>query len=310
MMGLRRFRTSGEAMRTLSEHERGIPANIPPQLFAEPPEIEGGARRQVRWLPISLIEEPAARPHIPIDCAKLDELAASIRQVGLIQPITVRLTASGRFELIAGLRRLRACGRLGMTHIDAIVLPAGELDCDIMSAAENMQREPAHYIDEAEKLDAILRKNGLSVHELSGMLGITAYALSTKLRLMRIPQPTRRLIREQDISERFARLLIKLNDASDQLAAAQKIAEKRMSLTEAETMIDSLIRNNPLERRRVTGIVRDHRPYVNAMRELTDQMRRTGFDASIDVRETDGSVEVLVRMEKHTQTRVSAAIGD
>jgi ParB family chromosome partitioning protein len=259
----------------------------------------------VRWLPIRLIGEATGKLRGAIDERRLDELAASIRELGLLQPITVRLTVSGRFELIAGARRLRACEKLGMTHIDAIVLPAGEIDSDLLGIVENLQREPSHYIEEAETLDAILRKSGLSVQEMSGLIGISANALSAKLRLLRIPEPTRKLIRELDISERYARVLLKLTEESKQQSVARKIFENQLTLRDAESLVESILREAPATRRRVTGVVRDHRPYVNAMRDLTDQMRRTGIDAAIEVGETDTAVDVHIRMAKRGAASVT-----
>ncbi|MDR1600546.1 MAG: ParB/RepB/Spo0J family partition protein [Oscillospiraceae bacterium] len=314
-MGLRRFRATGEARRSLDAQTRlDAPVVVPhaaasrasppanpsnaPQLLTRGDAPETTARRQMRWLPIRSIQYGPREARSALDERKLDELAESIRALGLLQPITVRSAAAGRFELIAGERRLRACERLGWENIDAIVLPAGDVDREMMALAENIQRVPLHYLEEAETIDAVRGETGLPLQEIAARLGTSAVSLSNKLRLLKIPPETRRLIRELDLSERYARVLLRLNEADKQQNAARRIIEKQLTLRDAESLVDNMAAEIPADHRRVTGIVRDHRPYVNAINDIISQMRRSGLTPTVETAESDSRLVLTVSLPK------------
>ncbi|GHU74961.1 nucleoid occlusion protein [Clostridia bacterium] len=310
-MGLRRFRAMGEARKSLAEQTRlGAPIATPrtlptrqappPALYQDnPPEaMATPARRHMRWLPIRLIQYGPRERRTAVDERKLDELAESIRALGLLQPITVRTTPMNRFELIAGERRLRACERLGWENIDAIVLPAGDIDREMLALTENLQREPLHYLEEAETIDAVMRETGLTLHEIAARLGTSSIGLSSKLRLLKIPPETRRIIRELDLNERYARLLLRLNEEGKQRDAARRFIDKQLTLRDAESLVENMAREMPTDHRHVTGIIRDHRPYVNAIKDIVDQMRRSGLEPSVETAESGERLIMTVSLPK------------
>lgn len=254
-------------------------------------------RRQMRWLPIQAIEPNPHQPRKRMDAQQMDELAASIRELGLLQPVTVRLIARNRYELIAGERRLRACMRNGMTHIDAIVLPASDADSALMAMVENLQRESLHYLDEAQGYHAILQTCGMSQQVLAKTLGRTQGSVANKLRLLQLSVPVQETARRLSLSERHARLLLNLPDDERQLQAAEHIAAQGLTVREAELYIQALL-HTKRPKRRVVSAIRDHRPYVNAIRDIVRQMQSLGVPAQVDVVEAADCIEVLVRMPR------------
>jgi len=259
--------------------------------------MESAPRRQMRWLPIQAIQPNPHQPRRQMDAQQMDELTASIRELGLLQPVTVRVVGRNRYELIAGERRLRACERNGMTHIDAIVLPASDADSALMAMVENLQRESLHYLDEAQGYEAILRTCNMSQQALADRLGKSQGTLANKLRLLQLPESVRDLLRRYALSERHARALLRLPEERRQLQAARGMAERKLTVREAEAYVESLLRA-PKPKRRVWAIMRDHRPYVNAIRDIVLQMQNTGVPAKVDVREETDFIEVTVRMPR------------
>ncbi|MDR1263343.1 MAG: ParB/RepB/Spo0J family partition protein [Oscillospiraceae bacterium] len=302
-----RCRDTGTVMPDNTDNDRPARSNRPrnhanpsnePQTLTRHEADDTAARRQMRWLPIRLIQYGPRETRSAIDERKLDELAESIRALGLLQPITVRTAPGNRYELIAGERRLRACEKLGWDNIDAIVLPAGDVDRDMLALAENIQRVPLHYLEEAETIDAVRSETGLSLQEIAARLGTSTISLSNKLRLLKIPPETRRLIRDLDLNERYARVLLRLNEENMQQTAARRIVEKQLTLRDAESLVENMTIEGPTYHRCVTAIVRDHRPYVNAINDIVDQMRRSGLSPSVESAESDSRLVLTVSLPK------------
>jgi ParB family chromosome partitioning protein len=274
-----------------------------PETQAQPaPEAadaaEAAARRQPRHLPIRAIRPNPFQPRAHIDPAELDGLAASIRALGLLQPITVRSTGPNGWELIAGERRLRACEHLGMTHIDAIVIPAGDVDCALLALAENAQHAPLHFLEEAHAYDALQQELGQDLQGITERLGVDPALVLNKLRLLRLPSAIRELIWELDLSERHARALMRLPDDARQRIAAQRMADRQLTPREAEALVDAMLREMPNQRRHILSVIRDHRPYLNAIRDIVEQMQKSGMAAALDMLEDGDQMEIHIRMPR------------
>ena len=177
------------------------------------PRADRHAQRNAEgvWsIPISTIDPNPHQPRQSFDEEALNALAASIRQVGLLQPVAVRAVGIARYELIAGERRLRACEKLGMTHINALVLPATENHSALLALVENLQREDLHYLDEAEGYLEVLRTCAMTQEALAERIGLSQSAVANKLRLLKLDPPVRAALRACGLTERHARALLKL----------------------------------------------------------------------------------------------------
>ena len=174
--------------------------------------------RSVYYIPLSRILPRPSPPRGDKDQEKLFELASSIRQWGLLQPVTLRAAENG-YEIVLGERRVRACILLGFTYIDAFVLQAGQNETAIYSLQENMHQRPLHFLDEAAAYNE-MRENGLSIESIAKQLGQSAANIEKKLALKRLFPETQQAIRESGLSERHARALLPLNDPEKQTRMA------------------------------------------------------------------------------------------
>ena len=170
------------------------------------------APRSIARIPIESIVPSPFQPRRSFEEQAISELAESIRQHGLLSPLLVRRIDAGRYELIAGERRLRALRSLNLSHAEAIVLSAFDGECALLALVENLQREDLHFLDEAEAFRAILDGHTLTQEQLAGSLSISPSALANRLRLLKLTDEVRAAVRSSTLTERHARALLRLND--------------------------------------------------------------------------------------------------
>ena len=254
--------------------------------------------RQLCWLPLDDIQPNRLQPRIEFDQFALLELAASIRENGLLQPVTVRPCGEG-YELIMGERRCRACRLLGHTHIEAFILPADDEESALLALVENMQRRDLHFFEEAEAYARLCEK-GMTQEMLSRMLGKSAGAVNNRLRLLKLEKSVRDMVVENNLSERHARALLPLPGERMRLRICQQVAMQKLNVHKTEELVARALERLPVPTpsRRVISLVRDHRLYINAIRGIVDQVRDTGIEAQCEVSEYDSAVEIRVVMPR------------
>ena len=263
---------------------------------AEPAAQPDGAA--LVHLPIDAVSPNPGQPRRLFDEAALNELARSIAQYGLIQPVVVRFR-NERYELIAGERRWRACKIAGFTHIAAIVSEVDEVQGACMALVENLQRENLHFFEEAESYLALMREFGLTQDELAARLGRNQSTVANKLRVLRLPQSVKEAVLQGRLTERHARALLRLPDSESQLEAARKIRERMI-----EGMLEARVEQQRAERAqnqksRVVRLVRDYRLFVNTMKEACSQLQSAGLAAECRVVESEDEYTVTVAIPKN-----------
>ena len=250
--------------------------------------------RQVCWLPMAEIHPNPQQPRKAFDDLRLMELAASIRQHGLLQPISVRPVQAG-YEIVMGERRFRACQLLGFTHIDAFVLSANGQETALLALIENLQRENLHYFEEAEAY-ADLLSQGMSQEMLARRLGKSPSGVANKLRLLKLPREVLEILRDGGATERHARALLCLEDAQLQLQAAQTVVEQHLTVAQTEALTETLLLppppDQPARRPRRTFVVKDVRLFLNTVQRGLTLMRTAGVNAQCQ--REDGEEEILL----------------
>ena len=171
---------------------------------------------------------------------KMSELKDSIKNSGLIQPITVRKISNGKYEIIAGERRYRACRELGMENISAIEISAGDARGYELSVLENIQREDLNPIEEAESYLMLMEVYGYTQEKLSEKLGKTRSSLSNKMRILKLPGSVKEMVKKGEISYGHARTLLSLSDQKKIESAAKEIIDKGYSVRETEKRVKVL----------------------------------------------------------------------
>ena len=255
--------------------------------------IHAAPERRVCRLPLSSIAPSPYQPRRCFDEEELRSLADSIRRFGLLSPLLVR-RCEGSYELIAGERRLRAMELLGWSHTDAIISAAPDRDCALVGLIENLQREDLHFLDEAEACRRILRDHGLTQEDLAASLGKSPSALANLLRLLKLSRSVRACIRENHLSERHARALLKLPGEEQQLAFARRAASEQLSVRRLEELIAQASKEKKSAPNRANPLIRDNRLVINALRDTVRQLRKIGVPVSSRVETREDLCEVII----------------
>jgi ParB family chromosome partitioning protein len=193
----------------------------------------GTPEGELQTLPADAIQPGKYQPRQLIDADRLDELAASIRTQGLIQPVVVRAIGPGRYELIAGERRWRAAQKAGLTEIPALVREVADQSVVAMALIENIQREDLSPLEEAQALSRLIEEFSLTHQQAADAVGRSRAAVSNLLRLLDLPAPIKRLLDERKLDMGHARALATLPEPRA-IALAREAAEKGWSVRELE----------------------------------------------------------------------------
>jgi ParB family chromosome partitioning protein len=187
-------------------------------------------------LPTTAIRPNTRQPRRSFPEAGIQELAASIREVGILQPLVVRSTESG-FELIAGERRLRAAKEAGLDRVPVLIRQAGENESMELALAENLQRENLNPLETAAAYQALMDGFGLSKEQLANRLGKSRAAVTNTLRLAQLPEGIRGLLEEGKLTEGHARALLGLETEEQMTGLAQRIQAERLSVRKTEELV-------------------------------------------------------------------------
>lgn len=267
---------------------------------------------ETRTIPIKNILPNPHQPRHNFDKAALQDLSISIMEYGLMQPITVRQTGPFDYELIAGERRLTACRNLGMAYIPAIVMTAGATDSAILALVENIQRENLNYIEEAEAFCNLITEHGLTQEELADKLGKSQSTIANKIRILKLSPKVRRMLAENNLTERHARALLRLPDDRQRQKAIKVITERGFNVAKTEEFIDKLLKASAESRLAARKsheggrTFKDVRIFSNTIRQAIDMMRRSGIEAKANKKEFDDYIEYTILIPKESAAETNA----
>lgn len=231
---------------------------------------------------------------------QLDELAQSIKTYGLLQPILIRRNQGG-YQLVAGERRLRACIRLGMEKIPAVVKDVNDAAMAAMALIENLQRENLDYFEEAEGYQRLLVEFGLTQEVLAQRIGKSQSTIANKMRLLKLGREVREQLAAADLSERHARALLKLPDDQTRQAVLAKVIRLGLNVRQTESLIDDLLADNPGAKPGGGSqrfVIKDYRIVLNTIRQAVASIEQIGLKPSMSHREHDEYFEVTIRLPK------------
>jgi len=200
----------------------------------------GAPGKAVLQLPLEAVERNARQPRKRFDEAGLDELAASIREHGVVEPILVRRDGA-RYRIVAGERRWRAAQRAGLREIPAIVREATDQEAFELALVENIQRADLNAIEEAEAYEVLAREHGLTQEQLAEKVGKERSTVANALRLLRLPGEVREAVRAGELEMGQARALLALEQADAIRRAAQRAIREGLTVRATEALVRELL---------------------------------------------------------------------
>lgn len=255
-------------------------------------------------IPQAMIVPNPNQPRKRFDYDELENLAQSIRENGILQPITVRKREDKKYELVSGERRLRAARLVGMVKIPSIVINIDDKNSAMFSIIENLQRQSLDFFEEAEAIEKLVGEYAMSREEVALKLGLAPSTVSNKLRILRLPEEMRFELARAGLTESHARALLMLEDDNQRARALSIIVDRHLNVAESERMINQMINRNNRSRNPLRGI-RDIRLFINTLNHAVDTIRRAGVEADAARSETEEYIEYVVRIPKSEQLRIA-----
>ncbi len=256
--------------------------------------------REVINLPIHIVMPNPNQPRKTFDHDSLRELADSVREYGILQPVTVRKKTDGTYELVAGERRLRAAALAGLLKIPAIVTDMEDTQSAMVGLIENIQRQNLNFIEEAFAYKEVIERFNLTQEKLASKLGKTQSFVANKLRLLKLPRSVIEIIRDNSLSERHARCLLRLDSEEKQISAATRMCDLSMGVRQSEEMVDRIIRKGiePQPIKKMHRSISDVRVFFKTISKAVSLMNENGIEASAKKDETDNYYEYTIRIQK------------
>lgn len=250
-------------------------------------------------------EQIRPNPHQPRSVfpdPDLRQLADSIRQNGILQPLTVRQRGE-IFELIAGERRLRAAKIAGLRAVPCIVMDISERNSAILALVENIQRQDLSFFDEAAAIEKLISYYGMTQEDAAIRLGKAQSTIANKIRILRLTIPERELIMEHHLTERHARALLKLGSPEERLQILDKVVKQHLNVEKTEQIIDEKlgkVRERENFRKR-SVLFRDIRLFTNTIQKAIETMQAAGIPAASQKMQFDDYIEYRVRIPLNTK---------
>ena len=258
-------------------------------------------KMRVVSIPLSDIKPNPNQPRKNFDTTGLEELAASIAQNGVLQPISVRRLRNN-YEIVAGERRYRASKIAGLMRIPAIILDADENKSALIALLENLQREDLSFFEIAQGYQRLIRDQGITQEELAKRLGKSQSTVANKLRLLRFAPRVQMLISDYALTERHARALLHLTTEEMQCLAAKTIYEQQLNVKQAEELVKDMLNSKSCKNRRVKiSAYHDMRMFTNTIKQAIDIMRENGVQADMREKSFDWGTEYVIKVKKNSR---------
>lgn len=255
-------------------------------------------------VPVSAIRPNTHQPRRQFSETSIKELAASIREVGILQPLVIRSTETG-FELIAGERRLRAAKEAGLDRVPVLIRQAGEGESMEMALVENLQREDLNPLETAAAYQALIDSFGLSKDQLASRLGKSRAAVTNTLRLTRLPESIQTLVLAERLSEGHARALLGLETEERMLRLADRVRSERLSVRKTEELVREELAE-PREAPEADAKPREEREESDQYREVSRRIQEAlTLPTRVRAARKGGRVEIRFREKEELETLVA-----
>ena len=249
-----------------------------------------------KFIDIHKIEANGHQPRTHFENEKIQELAVSIQQNGLLQPIVVR-PYQGKYQIVVGERRYRACLLAGIEEVPCLVQNYDEQQTATAAIVENIQRENLSAIEEALAYQQILDTQNITQEELAQKVGKKQSTIANKLRLLQLPMTVQEAVRRKDITERHARALLKLDTTAKQNNMLREIMDKGLNVEQTEEKIKKKIEPKK-PKPKTKSISQNLKIAMNTLDQAAMMVQQAGVDISVDISEIEDEVIYVIKMKK------------
>lgn len=255
---------------------------------------------KVERIPVEKIVPNSYQPRKDFEEDALDDLAASIAEYGVLQPLLVARSDNGEYVLIAGERRLRASKLAGLKDVPAIVSSYTKQQSAEIALIENLQREDLHYLEEAEGYETLMTQFNLTQEAMALRVGKKQSTIANKLRLLNLPSEIRTVLKEKQLTERHGRALLKLKNKEQQEQVLKLILKNGWNVKQTDEYIAKFLADKAPKPKKRLVIVNDVRIYLNSVKKIVSTINDAGIPAQIK-QEVDGDDVIVILRIKNTK---------
>ena len=241
----------------------------------------------IQYIAVDRVRPNPYQPRKVFTQSALEELAHSIAEHGLMQPITVRIIGNS-YELIAGERRLKASKLAGLTEIPAVIVEVTNKNSAVLALIENLQRENLNFLEQ---------------QELAKTLGKNQSTIANKLRILKLSPAIKKKLVEYNLTERHARALLKLPTEELQMEVLEKVGKQELNVKKTEQLIEQVLVNLTQEKveekknnQKFRAFVRDIRLFTNTITQAVDMIQQSGIDAKYTMKQEDDGYEIRIKI--------------
>lgn len=252
--------------------------------------------REIIDIPVEKIRSNPYQPRKVFDMKAIEDLSKSIKMYGVMQPISVRFINGTSYELVAGERRLKASKMAGLNTIPAIVININDKDSAAISLIENIQRENLGFFEEAEGICNLMKDFSYTQEEVARVLGKGQSTIANKIRVLKLSPVVKNMISENDLTERHARALLRIDDENLQMEILNKVVKFGLNVKRTEELIEQAL-NNREEKEKEIVINRktdNIRLFKNTIKKAVEQMQILGIETEYSMEKQGDMYEITI----------------
>lgn len=258
-----------------------------------------GNEKKIVYIPMDMISQNPNQPRKYFEPSSMDELKNSIREFGLIQPITVRKIGT-EYELISGERRFRACQMLDYEKIPAIVMDADVKESALLSLLENLHREDLSFFEIAQSYENLIHNQGMTTLEAAAKTGGTKLGITNKIRLLQLSPFVKKLVRSYNLTENQAKALLRISDEKRRIEAAQTICLNKLTLEQTYDLIDAVADGEKKKKAHKEKTPERAAVFKNTVKRALDIIKSGGTDAEFSEKSFDWGTEYVIKIKNKT----------
>ncbi|KEI01991.1 chromosome partitioning protein ParB [Clostridium botulinum] len=257
-------------------------------------------KKDVEYISTDIIIPNAYQPRKYFNEETIDELGKSIKNYGIIQPLSVRKLEDNKYELIAGERRFRAATKIGLKEVPVIVIDICDKDSAAIALLENIQREDLSFLEEAEAYYNLIQEHEYTQSQLASIIGKKQSTIANKLRILKLDEEIRKSVLENNLTERHARALLKLPTKELQKKVLKIVIKRGLNVKKTEELINKeLLKLAGKElasdgKKKIKGIFAP-RVYVNTVKQVFDKY---GVQATYRTKDSEDKIQVIINIPK------------
>ena len=262
------------------------------------PFFKDEKRDKIKSINIDEIISNPYQPRTNFDKESLKDLAESIASFGIIQPLTIRPKGE-EYELIAGERRLKAAKLAGLDEVPVIIKDFDNQETAEIALVENLQRKDLDFLEEAHAYEQLLDEFNLTQSELAARIGKSQSTIANKLRILKLDISVQKIIKDPNISERHARVLLKLEKKEKQKEIANKIINENLTVRETSNLVEKYL-EEPAKKNesRVKNVYKSLRPFTNSLNKTINEMKEAGLEVEVSKNKNQEYIEYNIKLPR------------